>query len=83
MKSADLGARFDLGAPLQVSVGGFYTRLSDDIAFERELIRRLVKSTDPEPIPKLVVKWLARSAHTEMPNEVSVTGQVGERGRCI
>ena len=36
VKSADLGARFDLGAPLQVSVGGFYTRLSDDIAFEAD-----------------------------------------------
>jgi iron complex outermembrane receptor protein len=36
VRSADVGARFDWGAPLRVSVGGYYTELSDDIAFEAD-----------------------------------------------
>lgn len=32
--SADLGLRFVLGAPFQLTVGGYYTRLSDDVAFD-------------------------------------------------
>lgn len=31
--AADLGLRVDLGPALQLSVGGYYTRLSDDVAF--------------------------------------------------
>lgn len=34
VRSADLGARFDAGEPLQLTVGGFYTHLSDDLIFE-------------------------------------------------
>jgi iron complex outermembrane recepter protein len=34
VRSADAGVRLDFGAPLQLTVGGFYTHLSDDIAFD-------------------------------------------------
>ena len=34
VRSADIGLRFDWGEQLQVTVGGYATRLSDDIAFE-------------------------------------------------
>lgn len=34
VKSADAGVRFDWGDPLRLAAGGFYTHLSDDIAFE-------------------------------------------------
>lgn len=34
VQSADLGMRFDWGDPLKLTVGGYYTHLSDDIAFE-------------------------------------------------
>jgi iron complex outermembrane recepter protein len=34
--SADLGVRFDFGRALHLTVGGYYTRLSDDVAFEAE-----------------------------------------------
>lgn len=34
VKSADLGLRFDGGDTLRLTVGGFYTHLSDDIAFD-------------------------------------------------
>lgn len=34
VRSADVGVRVDLGDPLQLTVGAYYTRLSDDIAFE-------------------------------------------------
>ena len=34
VRSADLGVRFDWGDPLQLTIGGYYTRLSDDVAFE-------------------------------------------------
>ena len=36
VRSADVGARFDWGDPLRLSVGGYYTHLSDDVAFEAE-----------------------------------------------
>ncbi|HET8932038.1 MAG TPA: TonB-dependent receptor [Polyangiales bacterium] len=32
--SADLGLRIKAGAPLQLTVAGYYTRLSDDVAFD-------------------------------------------------
>jgi len=32
--SADLGVRFDWGPALRLTVGGYYTRLSDDVAFD-------------------------------------------------
>ncbi len=34
VRSADLGMRFDWGAPLQLTVGGYYTHLSDDVIFD-------------------------------------------------
>ncbi len=34
VRSADLGARFDFGAPLKVTAGGYYTHLSDDVVFD-------------------------------------------------
>jgi TonB family protein len=34
VRSADAGVRLDFGAPLRLTVGGFYTHLSDDIAFD-------------------------------------------------
>ena len=34
VRSADFGLRFDGGDPFRLSVGGFYTHLSDDIAFD-------------------------------------------------
>jgi outer membrane receptor protein involved in Fe transport len=34
VRSADAGVRLDFGDPLRLTVGGFYTRLSDDIAFD-------------------------------------------------
>jgi hypothetical protein len=34
VRSADLGLRFDFGNPLNMTVGGYYTRLSDDVAFD-------------------------------------------------
>jgi iron complex outermembrane recepter protein len=34
VRSADVGIRLDFGAPLRLSLGGFYTHLSDDIAFD-------------------------------------------------
>ena len=34
VRSADLGLRLDFGAPLQLSLGGYFTHLSDDIAFD-------------------------------------------------
>jgi hypothetical protein len=36
VRSADVGARFDWGSPLRLSVGGYYTHLSDDVAFEAD-----------------------------------------------
>jgi iron complex outermembrane recepter protein len=36
VRSADLGARFDWGDPLRLGVTGYYTRLSDDVAFQAE-----------------------------------------------
>lgn len=36
VRSADAGARFDWGDPLKLSVGGYYTTLSDDVAFDAE-----------------------------------------------
>lgn len=33
VRSADVGARFLLGNPLELSVSGYYTHLSDDVAF--------------------------------------------------
>jgi hypothetical protein len=34
VRSADLGVRFDLGDPLELTLGGYSTRLSDDVAFD-------------------------------------------------
>jgi hypothetical protein len=34
VRSADLGLRLDLGDPLHLTAGGFYTHLSDDVAFD-------------------------------------------------
>ena len=34
VRSADLGLRLDWGNPLQLSLGGYYTHLSDDVAFD-------------------------------------------------
>ena len=34
VRSADVGLRFDWGAPLRVTIGGYYTHLSVDVAFE-------------------------------------------------
>lgn len=34
VRSADAGLRFDWGDPLQLTLGGYYTHLSDDVAFE-------------------------------------------------
>lgn len=34
VRSADLGVQLDFGSPLQLSLGGYYTRLSDDVAFD-------------------------------------------------
>jgi hypothetical protein len=34
VRSADLGMRFDWGDPLRLAVAGYYTHLSDDVAFE-------------------------------------------------
>lgn len=34
VRSADVGARFDWGPPLRISLGGYATHLSDDVAFE-------------------------------------------------
>jgi iron complex outermembrane recepter protein len=34
VRSADAGVRLDFGDSLRLTVGGFYTRLSDDIAFD-------------------------------------------------
>ena len=34
VRSADAGVRFDWGDALQLTLGGYYTRLSDDIAFD-------------------------------------------------
>jgi len=34
VRSADFGLRFDWGDPLRLAVGGFYTHLSDDVAFD-------------------------------------------------
>jgi len=34
VRSADFGLRFDWGAPLQLTLGSYYTRLSDDVAFD-------------------------------------------------
>jgi hypothetical protein len=34
VRSADVGVRLDFGDPLRLTLGGFYTRLSDDIAFD-------------------------------------------------
>lgn len=36
VRSADLGVRFDGGDPIQLTVGGYYTHLSDDVAFDAE-----------------------------------------------
>ena len=36
VRSADVGLRFDMGNPLHVTAGGFYTNLSDDVAFHAE-----------------------------------------------
>ena len=36
VRSADAGLRFDLGAPLLLKAGGFFTHLSDDVAFDTE-----------------------------------------------
>jgi len=36
VRSADVGARFDWGPPLRLSVGGFFTHLSDDVVFHPE-----------------------------------------------
>lgn len=34
VRSADLGARFDWADPLRLTVAGYYTHLSDDVAFD-------------------------------------------------
>src|SRR5690606_1325375 len=34
VRSADLGVRFDWGEPLRLTLGGYYTHLSDDVAFD-------------------------------------------------
>jgi len=34
VRSTDFGFRFDWGEPLQVTIGGFYTHLSDDVSFD-------------------------------------------------
>jgi TonB family protein len=34
VKSTDIGVRFDWGRPLELTVGGYLTRLSDDVAFD-------------------------------------------------
>jgi iron complex outermembrane receptor protein len=34
VRSADLGFRFDFGDPLRLALGGYYTHLSDDVAFD-------------------------------------------------
>lgn len=34
VRSADLGVRFDWGDLLRLTLGGYYTRLSDDVAFD-------------------------------------------------
>lgn len=34
VRSADVGVTFDWGDPLQLTIGGYYTHLSDDIAFD-------------------------------------------------
>jgi iron complex outermembrane recepter protein len=34
VRSADAGVRFDFGEPLRLTVGGYYTQLSDDVAFD-------------------------------------------------
>jgi iron complex outermembrane receptor protein len=34
VRSADVGARFDWGKPLRLTLAGYYTHLSDDIAFD-------------------------------------------------
>jgi outer membrane receptor protein involved in Fe transport len=36
VRSADVGVRFDWGDPLKLSVGGYVTRLSDDVLFDAE-----------------------------------------------
>lgn len=36
VRSADVGAVFDWGAPLRLTVGGYYTRVSDDVSFDGE-----------------------------------------------
>jgi outer membrane receptor protein involved in Fe transport len=34
VRSGDAGLRLDFGDPLRLTIGGFYTRLSDDVAFD-------------------------------------------------
>lgn len=34
VRSADVGVRFDFGDPLRLTLGGYSTRLSDDVAFD-------------------------------------------------
>jgi iron complex outermembrane recepter protein len=36
VRSVDLGPRFDFGDPLRLSLSGYHTRLSDDVAFDAE-----------------------------------------------
>jgi TonB family protein len=36
VNSADLGARADFGKELQITAGGYFTRLSDDVAFDAQ-----------------------------------------------
>src|SRR5262249_10926024 len=36
VRSADIGARFDWGKPLRLTLGGYYTHLSDDVAFDAD-----------------------------------------------
>jgi outer membrane receptor protein involved in Fe transport len=66
VRSADVGARFDWGDSLKLSVGGYYTTLSDDVAFEAEegRLERIGKTRRVGAVVHLVsrpVDWLVES----------------------
>jgi iron complex outermembrane receptor protein len=66
VRSADVGARFDWGDALKLSVGGYYTTLSDDVAFEAEegRLERIGKTRRLGAVMHLVsrpVEWLVES----------------------
>jgi hypothetical protein len=85
VRSGDLGARLDWGDPLELSVSGFLTRLSDDTVFDAEegTLERIGETQRLGAVASLVTRpadWLVESMSVTVVDATVLGPPPGEPG---